>query len=83
MRRGFGQYVTDSGLDTSGLTVGGGAAVGDMTTQQLNLLPFGGSSIAGEIPIQGGVSCFRIPAIVRDQQRHGRCAHQAKPGARF
>lgn len=58
MRRGFGQYVTDSGLDTSGLTVGGGAAVGDMTTQQLNLLPFGGSSIAGETPIQGGVSCF-------------------------
>jgi hypothetical protein len=58
MRRGFGQYSTDSGLDTSGVTVGGGAATPGMTSGQLDLLPFGGSVIAGETPIQGGVACF-------------------------
>jgi Zn-dependent protease len=58
MRRGFGQYSADSGLDTSGVSMGsGGAAPGDVITQQLNLLPFGGSAIAGETPIQGGVAC--------------------------
>ena len=59
MRCGFGQYSADSGLDTSGVSMGsGGAAPGDVITQQLNLLPFGGSVIAGETPIQGGVTCF-------------------------
>jgi hypothetical protein len=48
MRRGFGQYDTSSGLDTSGVVMGNDA---------LNALPFGGSVIAAETPIQGGVTC--------------------------
>jgi len=36
MRRGFGQYSTDSGLDTSGVTVGGARSEGLLVSQGLS-----------------------------------------------
>lgn len=57
MRRGFGQYSTDSGLNTGAVAVGGGGVSTDTMLSQLNLLPFGGSVDASENPIQGGVTC--------------------------
>jgi hypothetical protein len=55
--RGFGQYSTDSGLNTSAITVGGGSVSTDTMINQLNLLPFGGSVDASEVPILAGASC--------------------------
>jgi hypothetical protein len=57
MRRGFGQYSTDSGLNTGGIAVGGGSVSTQTMLGQLDLLPFGGSSDAAESPILPGVSC--------------------------